>query len=1119
MSQVKIIRPVAKWRIFAGMAVALGVLYLAMLAFSYLVTPDTAPRERHWTAEEMGKAKQDRSMPESLEGVETRVTQDIAEGEYAKAAAFYGKYPVAVKSDIEQAIKAGELPAWYPRGESPILNGIELPDVAHRVGPEPVVMRGCEGVGNYGGVWVQFVAGSGADKNQVMFRLGGNSLFRFSPMGYPIVPHIAKGYEMKDEGRVWEIELRKIRWSDGYPFTADDVMYHWYDEMLCKSLGSGRIQKCFTAGGKPGKLEKLGPHKIRYSFPEPRTDFLEALVIYGGFRPSHYLRKYHPDYGDPEFIAAEMKKYNMQTPKSLYSFMKVDNPELPSLDPWIYRKYNTMSPFSYVRNPYYFAVDEQGNQLPYIDRLQLEAVDSMMLPLSVSSGRADMQFRYIRFDNYTEFMERGFDHNYSVRCWIPGSRSDWLISPNINRAVSERDSGSAMKAELLADKDFRKALSHSLRRQDLINAFYSGQAKPEQVDPGPYSKFPDEKLRHAYTEYDPKLANSMLDAVWRAHGLDPAVRKNGYRCGRDGEPLTFYMIFTDFTGNGPAQFVVDDWGEIGIRCIYQFCSRPLLYVRKSSRDFDFFVWSSESEILPQLSPRCFVAVNNESAYAVGWGNWFNLGGMYGDPRSNNPGTIPVPKDHPMYRSMTNYDELLRTLDPARQKALMQEITDITRENLWTINPASAAPKLVVVSDNMKNVPEKAVEGIMVMSPGNTAPETYYFVRPSSVADRDTIQQLTLQDKLPPAAGVAVPGSQRIFQVLIAGIGLLLLTLLILKHPFILRRLMIMVPTLLVISICIFTIIQLPPGDFLSTRIMQLEESGSTPEQIESEMENLKLLFHFDDPVWKRYSRWMGFTWFTSFDAKDAGLLQGNMGYSMETLKSVNSMVGDRIMLTVLISLGTVILTWSLALPIGIYSACKQYSPGDYVISVLGFLGMCIPSFLLALVLMALTGMSGLFSAEYAIQPEWSWGKVADMMKHIWLPVLVTGIGGTAGMIRVMRANLLDELNKPYVTTARAKGVRPLKLLFKYPVRLALNPFISGIGGLFPSLVSGSSIVAIVMSLPTVGPLMLGALFSQDMNMAGSMLMVLSLLGVFGTLISDLLLMMVDPRIRLEGGSK
>jgi len=240
---------------------------------------------------------------------------------------------------------------------------------------------------------------------------------------------------------------------------------------------------------------------------------------------------------------------------------------------------------------------------------------------------------------------------------------------------------------------------------------------------------------------------------------------------------------------------------------------------------------------------------------------------------------------------------------------------------------------------------------------------------------------------------------------------------------------------------------------------------------------------------------------------------------------VTEIVGDRILLTFLISLGTILFTWAIALPIGIYSAAKQYSLTDYVLTFLGFTGMCVPGFLLALLLIYASDrwlgieVLGLFSSEYGAQPEWTWGKAADLMKHIWVPVVVLGVGGTAGMIRVMRANLLDELKKPYVVTARAKGVRPLKLLFKYPVRLALNPFVSGIGGIFPQLVSGGAIVAMVLSLPTVGPLMLSAPMSEDFYMAGSMLMVLSALGVFGTLVSDLLLLAVDPRIRLGGGGR
>jgi ABC-type dipeptide/oligopeptide/nickel transport system permease component len=333
----------------------------------------------------------------------------------------------------------------------------------------------------------------------------------------------------------------------------------------------------------------------------------------------------------------------------------------------------------------------------------------------------------------------------------------------------------------------------------------------------------------------------------------------------------------------------------------------------------------------------------------------------------------------------------------------------------------------------------------------------------------------------------------------------------------------MVPTLLLVSMIIFAIIQAPPGDYLTSRIMMLEELGDTAKL--QEIKDLRKMFWLDQPVHAQYARWLGLYWFKTFEAKDEGLLQGNLGRSMDGGQPVNDLVGDRILLTILISLGTILFTWALAIPIGIYSAARQYSAADYVFTFLGFIGMCIPSFLLALVIIyfsrALFGVSisGLFSSQYGAQPEWDWAKFLDLLKHIWMPIVVLGVGGTAGMIRVMRGNLLDELKKPYVITAKAKGVRPVKLLFKYPVRMALNPFVSGIGALFPQLISGGAIVAVVLSLPTVGPMMLDALMMEDMYLAGSMLMVLSLLGVFGTLVSDLLLLWLDPRIRFKAGTR
>ncbi len=320
----------------------------------------------------------------------------------------------------------------------------------------------------------------------------------------------------------------------------------------------------------------------------------------------------------------------------------------------------------------------------------------------------------------------------------------------------------------------------------------------------------------------------------------------------------------------------------------------------------------------------------------------------------------------------------------------------------------------------------------------------------------------------------------------------------------LRRLLIMVPTLIAISIITFIIIQLPPGDFLTTYINELQSQGENvdPRRIEF----LRQHYGLDRPMWEQYLWWV------------AGLLQGDMGYSFEYNLPVNQVVGDRLMLTFVVSFATIIFTWAVSFPIGIYSATHQYSWGDYGLTLLGFLGLATPNFLLALVLLYLanvwfgTSIGGLMDPAYIDQP-WSWPKLLSVLEHLWIPVIVIGTSGTAGMIRRLRANLLDELQKQYVVTARAKGLSPARVLWKYPLRMALNPFISDIGNLLPQVVSGAAVVSIVLSLPTTGPMLLQALQSQDMYLAGSFLMFLALLTVIGVLLSDLALALLDPRIR------
>jgi len=326
--------------------------------------------------------------------------------------------------------------------------------------------------------------------------------------------------------------------------------------------------------------------------------------------------------------------------------------------------------------------------------------------------------------------------------------------------------------------------------------------------------------------------------------------------------------------------------------------------------------------------------------------------------------------------------------------------------------------------------------------------------------------------------------------------------------YIMRRVGIMIPTLIVVSIVSFFIIQLPPGDFLSSYVAQLSMEGDYVDQ--DIIDALERRYGLGQPVYVQYWKWI------------SGILaRGDWGQSFEWEKPVKDLIWERIGLTMVLSTSTMLFSWFISIPIGVYSATHQYSWLDYLLSFVSFVGRGTPGFLLALIVMYFSmtvldlNVGGLFSNEYILEP-WSWGKVQDMLQHIWIPVLILAFGSTAGLIRITRANTLDELRKPYVTTARSKGVKETRLLWKYPVRVALNPFFSTVGWSLANLISGSTLVATVLSLQTTGPMMLRALTSQDMYLAGSFLLLLSTLTVIGTLLSDILLAWVDPRIRLSG---
>lgn len=324
--------------------------------------------------------------------------------------------------------------------------------------------------------------------------------------------------------------------------------------------------------------------------------------------------------------------------------------------------------------------------------------------------------------------------------------------------------------------------------------------------------------------------------------------------------------------------------------------------------------------------------------------------------------------------------------------------------------------------------------------------------------------------------------------------------------YIAQRLMLLPLLMVLYSFVIFVIIQAPPGDFLTSYVATLSASGSSisAEQVEA----LRAQYGLDQPFIIQYVRWI------------QGLIAGDLGTSLEYRRPNLDLIGEQLTLTIALALMAFVITWAIAVPAGIYSATHQRSIVDHIISVLNYVGVATPNFMLALVLMWLAfayfdiSVTGLFSPEFVDAP-WSIARFVDLLAHIWLPALVLGIAGTARLTRIMRANLLDELNKPYVVTARAKGMAEWRLVLRYPVRLALNPLVSTIGWYLPALFSGSLIVATVMNLPNIGPLLLRSLINRDMYLAGGILLIYSFLTIVGTLLSDILLALIDPRIRLE----
>ena len=1091
----------------AGLAAVAVVLTGFMVATAALFRPDLTHRP---------------AMPSAA---------DAAAAQTARAARVDPVHPQVIWRDVNYA--EGARAAWWPKHESPILAELvhegKLPPLAERIGPEPLVLGGVDGLGRYGGTWHR-VAINAEDLEGILHtRLSYVSLVRWSPEGYPVVPHLAKSWTVSPDQRVWTFTLRRgLRWSDGHPFTAGDIMFWWQQEVLYFKSDTLTDPSFMRQSGKLGRMEQLDDLTLRFSFDEPNGLFLEKLAsAVDYFRPAHYLRKFHPAFGDPQFIADTMRAMNLPSPQAVYKRIQHRlNPEHPRMWPWIYCDYRASAPQSLVRNPYYFAVDPAGNQLPYLDRVLIDVKDQAVISAAASGGEMSMQLRHLAFEDYTLLASEAPRRGYRLLHWYNATRTMAQISPNQNRLVDPARPETAWKHRLLNEKTFRQALSLAINRPEIIAAVYNGVGEPAQNSPGPDSPYGNERHFHSFTAFDPARANSLLDGLQLAHR-----DREGFRTFPDGTRMTWFLNLASSFPPDAAQFVADQWSRVGLRTVVQIHVRTLWQVEQAGLEHDFTFWPGLEEFMPMLEPRYYVPVNGSSFFAPAWGRWYQHGGLQGSPEATRPGLEAPPPGHPARQAMDLYNLAQTAPTAATRLDYFRQILDLAAENVWSINIATAPPGLVVVKDGFRNVPVRVLSGYFYMTPGNTGLETYFWDTPNDTpAAVAQIKHSIAEPSLLPrsAAGraaAAASGPTAGHWILwalslgaVAAFGFVAA-----RHPFLWRRVLVLVPTLLVISVIVFTIVQLPPGDFITSKTLELSLNGDA--NAGAQLADLRKTFRFDEPAWSQYLHWMGFSWFVHFDPADTGLLQGNLGRSMESSLPVNEILGDRLLLTFVISVLTILFTWVLAIPIGIYSAVRRYTWGDYGLTLLGFIGMSVPPFLLALVLMWASteylgiSVSGLFSMHYAADPAWSWGKVVDLFQHVWVAVIVLGVGSTAVMVRVMRANLLDELKKPYVVAARAKGVRPLKLLLKYPVRIALNPFVSSLGALFPTLISGGAIVALVLSLPTIGPMLMLALLNEDTYFAASMLMILSVLGAVGTLLSDLLLLWLDPRIRFQGGRR
>ena len=598
--------------------------------------------------------------------------------------------------------------------EAPMLTELveagKLPPVEERLPDEPLVIVPVEEVGEYGGtwrrVWLGKADGPGPD------RITTERLIYFTPDGRELVPNIAQSWEVSAEGKEFTFYLREgMKWSDGEPFTADDIMF-WYEDMVLNDELTPVKPAWLTIGGNLGRVEKVSTYAVKFVFDQPYGLFLKYLAGPPGhgicYYPKHYLKQFHPNYTPEEELTALTKEAGFEFWYQLFGD-KTDrwmNTDLPVLSAWKCTVPATRPIMVLERNPYYWKIDIEGNQLPYVDRINHEFVENIeLVNIRAVSGQIDMQARHILWENYTLFMENRDEGNYRVAKYKDDFETNMAIALNLNHK-------DPVLRQIFDDDRFRKALSLAINRNEINQLCYLGICEePRQVVPLPESEYFCEELAYAYIDYNPGEANRLLDEMGLKRGPD------GIRLRPDGKPLMITIEFTPAFGPwaDACELVAQYWTAVGVKTAVKSEERSLFYTRKAALEHDVGIWTGSVGMQPLIDPRWYMPWSEESIHAIGYAQWYQSGGKVGEKPTGD-----------LLKTIELYEEIKKTPSDAKQKELFQEILKLNAKNLWVIGTLSSPPLLGIISNNMKNVPETGLFSWVLHSPKNFNPEQFFF---------------------------------------------------------------------------------------------------------------------------------------------------------------------------------------------------------------------------------------------------------------------------------------------------------------------------------------------------------------------------------------------------------